>query len=64
MPVAPATEGTTEEVVRRSQRGDRAALAQLVRSQQTYVYSIALSIMRNPADAADLTQDAFIRLMR
>jgi RNA polymerase sigma-70 factor (ECF subfamily) len=35
-----------------------------VSSQQRYVYSVAMTIMRNPSDAADLTQDAFIRLMR
>jgi RNA polymerase sigma-70 factor, ECF subfamily len=28
------------------------------------VYSIAMSLMHNPADAADMTQEAFIRLMR
>ncbi len=39
-------------------------MSELVQSQQTYVYSIAMSLMHNPADAADMTQDAFIRLMR
>src|SRR2546428_11562696 len=51
-------------LVRRAQAGDRDALSTLVHSQQTYVYSIALSLMHNPADAADMTQEAFIRLMR
>ena len=51
-------------LVRRAQAGDRDALSTLVQSQQTYVYSIAMSLMRNPADAADMTQEAFIRLMR
>src|SRR5438132_11122251 len=51
-------------LVRRAQAGDRAALSALVQSQQSYVYSIAMSLMHNPADAADMTQDAFIRLMR
>src|SRR5258706_4600261 len=51
-------------LVRRAQAGDRAALSSLVQSQQTYVYSIAMSLMHNPADAADMTQEAFIRLMR
>src|ERR671933_368816 len=51
-------------LVRRAQAGDREALAALVQSQQTYVYSIAMSIMHNPADAADMTQEAFIRLLR
>src|ERR1700730_7338260 len=51
-------------LVRRAQAGDREALSALVQSQQTYVYSIAMSLMHNPADAADMTQEAFIRLMR
>src|SRR5919197_6517868 len=51
-------------LVRRAQAGDGDALAALVMSQQTYVYSIAMSIMHNPADAADMTQEAFIRLLR
>src|SRR5581483_9918326 len=36
----------------------------LVASQERYVYSIALGVMKNPADAADMTQEAFIRLLR
>jgi RNA polymerase sigma-70 factor (ECF subfamily) len=51
-------------LVQRAQAGDPAALSALVQSQQTYVYSIAMSLMHNPADAADMTQEAFIRLMR
>ena len=51
-------------LVQRAQAGDREALAALVQSQQTYVYSIAMSLMHNPSDAADMTQEAFIRLMR
>ena len=51
-------------LVQRAQAGDREALSELVQSQQTYVYSIAMSLMHNPADAADMTQEAFVRLMR
>ncbi len=51
-------------LVRRAQAGDQEALSALVQSQQTYVYSIAMSLMHNPADAADMTQEAFVRLMR
>src|SRR5881275_3715334 len=51
-------------LVQRARAGDREALAELVQSQQTYVYSIAMSLMHNPADAADMTQEAFIRLLR
>lgn len=52
------------ELVRRAQAGDGGALVELVQSQQTYVYSIALGIMHNPADAADMTQDAFMRVLK
>ncbi len=52
------------ELVRRAQAGDGDALVELVRGQQSYVYSIALSVMRQPADAADMTQEAFMRLLR
>src|ERR1700730_7611176 len=51
-------------LVQRAQAGDRQALSELVQSQQTYVYSIAMSLMHNPADAADMTQEAFVRLLR
>ncbi|WP_026369924.1 RNA polymerase sigma factor [Kallotenue papyrolyticum] len=52
------------ECVRRAQAGDPQALTELILSQQHYVYSIAMSVLRHPDDAADLTQEAFIRLMR
>ncbi|HWQ14220.1 MAG TPA: sigma-70 family RNA polymerase sigma factor [Roseiflexaceae bacterium] len=52
------------EIIRRAQAGDPEALTQLVLSQQQYVYSIAMSVLKDPDDAADLTQEAFIRLFR
>ena len=52
------------ETIRRAQAGDQAAIAQLVAEQQRYVYSIAMTITKDPTDAADLTQDALIRFMR
>lgn len=52
------------DTIRRAQTGDQEAFAQLIISQQHYVYSIAMSVLKNPEDAADLTQDAFIRLFR
>lgn len=39
-------------------------MSQLIVEQQTYVYSIALSLLRKPEDAADLTQEAFLRLFQ
>jgi RNA polymerase sigma-70 factor (ECF subfamily) len=52
------------ETIRRAQAGDQAAIAAIVAEQQRYVYSIAMSILHDPDDAADLTQDAFIRMLR
>lgn len=54
----------SRELIARAQTGDPAALTQLISSQQQYVYSIAMSVLKNPDDAADLTQEAFIRLFR
>ena len=51
-------------LLQRARAGDREALTALIQSQQTYVYSIAMSLMHNPADAADVTQEAFVRLVR
>lgn len=54
----------SSELILRAQQGDPNALTQLVLSQQHYVYSIAMSVLKQPDDAADLTQEAFIRLLR
>ncbi|GAB4194417.1 MAG: sigma-70 family RNA polymerase sigma factor [Roseiflexaceae bacterium] len=54
----------SSDIIRRAQAGDRDALSQLIIGQQHYVYSIAMSVLKNPEDAADLTQEAFIRLFR
>ncbi len=52
------------DTIRRAQAGDQAAIAELVAEQQRYVYSIAMTIMKDPTEAADLTQDALIRFMQ
>jgi RNA polymerase sigma-70 factor (ECF subfamily) len=51
-------------VVQRAQGGDRQALAQLVERHQAKVYSLALAIARNPNDAADMTQETFVKMLR
>jgi RNA polymerase sigma-70 factor (ECF subfamily) len=51
-------------IIRRAQAGDSEALTQLILSQQHYVYSIAMSVLKDPDDAADLAQEAFVRLFR
>ncbi|MBU6335733.1 MAG: sigma-70 family RNA polymerase sigma factor [Chloroflexi bacterium] len=54
----------TGDVILRAQRGDRAAFTEMMSYYQNYVYSIAMSVVKDPADAEDLTQEAFIRLLR
>ena len=52
------------DVIRRATTGDRQALVRLVEAYQGPVYSLALAIMRDRADAADMTQETFVRLLR
>jgi RNA polymerase sigma-70 factor (ECF subfamily) len=54
----------SSDLIQRAQQGDPQALGDLVLSQQHYVYSIAMSVLKHPDDAADLTQEAFLRLFR
>ena len=42
--------------------GDRDALARLYRLTRTAVYGLALSYLKNPQDAQDIAQDAFVRI--
>jgi RNA polymerase sigma-70 factor (ECF subfamily) len=48
----------------RVQAGDLSAFEQLVERYQTMVYGLAISMLRNPEDAEEAAQDAFIKLFR
>lgn len=52
------------ELVRRCQKGDNAAFAKLVENYQKRVFSVALSMVKNPEDAMDIAQDSFIKINR
>jgi RNA polymerase sigma-70 factor (ECF subfamily) len=52
------------EIVRRCQEGDKAAFGELVEKYQRKVFTIALSMVKNPEDAMDMAQDAFIKVHR
>jgi RNA polymerase sigma-70 factor (ECF subfamily) len=56
--------GTDEELVRRAQRGDRAAFDELVVRHRDRVFAVALRLTRNPADAEDALQDTFLNAYR
>ncbi len=52
------------ELVERARAADHAAIERLILEQQTYIYSVALGVARNPDDAADVMQEACIRMVR
>lgn len=55
------TEQTTAADVVRSQHGDTAAFARLVRVHHSYAYGLALRLVCNEAEAEDVVQEAFVR---
>ena len=60
--VAAVAPGADEAaLVRRSQGGDQQAFAVLVQAYQGTAYALALRLLRNPDEANDMAQEAFIR---
>jgi RNA polymerase sigma-70 factor (ECF subfamily) len=51
-------------LVEAAQAGDREAMSELVRATHRGVYSQALRLLGNPEDAADVTQDVYLRVVR
>jgi RNA polymerase sigma-70 factor, ECF subfamily len=52
------------ELVARAQKGDRAAFRTLFERYSRRAYSLAFGVVRNPDDALDVVQDAFIKAHR
>ena len=52
------------ELARLAAAGDPTAFAEIHHRYRGFVYSIALRMTRNEADAEDLTQESFLRLLR
>ncbi len=52
------------ELVRQSKNGDAQALEKLVISCQPLAFRLALSILDDPAEADDVTQEAFMKAIR
>lgn len=52
------------EVVRACQRGEPGALDALVRATYADVYALAFRLVRDRDEAADVTQEVFVRVMR
>ena len=53
-----------EAVFEKAQRGDTAAFEDIVELHEKLVYSIAFRMLGSREDAADVTQDSFIRLFK
>jgi RNA polymerase sigma-70 factor (ECF subfamily) len=52
----------TTDSLERARRGDLAAFRELLRAHKARIYSIALRITGQPADAEELAQDVFLQL--
>lgn len=52
------------ELIQRAQTGDTEAFCRLARDYQRRVYSLALHYCRNPHDAEDLSQEAWLKAFR
>jgi len=51
-------------LLRRCQAGEVAAMQDLIQANQSAVFRLALSILDDPADAEEATQDAFLAALR
>jgi RNA polymerase sigma-70 factor (ECF subfamily) len=51
-------------VVRAVQRGEPGAMDQIIRATYAAVYALCLRLLMDPADAADATQEVYLRVMR
>jgi len=55
---------TEVEAIVRAREGDAAGFEHLYRAHCRRVYSVCLGMIKNPAEAEDLTQQAFLQLFR
>ena len=52
-----------QSIIEQAQQGNREAVDRLVRQHQQFVYNVALKFAGRPEDAADLTQEAFLKVL-
>ena len=64
-PAAPASEAAIDAgLVARFNAGDDAAFVQIMERYRTRIFTVTLGLLRNRADAEEITQDTFIRAHR
>jgi len=51
-----------QEFIKELKSGSEKAFSKLIQENQTKVYRIALSLVKNPTDAEDIAQEVFIRI--
>jgi RNA polymerase sigma-70 factor (ECF subfamily) len=61
---APARELVSSQLIERCRAGDEVAWKELVEATHREVYSLCFRILRNPDDAAEATQDCFVKAWR
>lgn len=62
--IPPVPVRSEEEIVALAKRGDTAAFDAIYRRHSARVYAVCLRISGNTAEAEDLTQDAFLQVLR
>ncbi len=60
----PASTGDLAELLRLSGRGDEAAFAQLYDASSARAYGLAVRVVRDPSQAEEVTQEAFLEVWR
>lgn len=63
VPAASAAERLAD-LLRRSSRGDQVAFAELYDATQSRVFGLAVRVVRDPAQAEEVTQEAFLEVWR
>lgn len=61
---SPVRQPVPADLIDRCKRGDEVAWNQLVEATYRDVYTLCLRILRDPNDAAEATQDAFLKVWR
>lgn len=62
-PDLPTAQAATCAAVTREETADHTALIESIERHSRFIYRIAYSVVRNPADAEDITQETFLQLL-
>ncbi|MEQ8238105.1 MAG: sigma-70 family RNA polymerase sigma factor, partial [Cyclobacteriaceae bacterium] len=57
------SDASDKELIKQTLEGSKKTLNQLIERHQPYIYNIAWKMVGNPEDAADLSQEALIKIV-